>query len=279
MQKVLICALFAGLTLPAGAQWLNYLPPGTPLTGEGTANLSAPVPRAANGKPDLTGTWHRDEGKHNGSSNPSPVGTATPAQEKGNTAGGSYALNIFRGMKESEIPELPAAAKMRIERTKDGKRMDPSVFCLPMGIPLNNMFPEVIKLVQAPTILMILYEVDGTYRQIYTDGRPLPVDPSPAWMGYSTAHWDGDTLVVETAGFNDKSWLDMAGHSHSEDLRVTERYTRRDFGHMDVEMTFVDPKMYSKPFSIKFTEVLLADSDILESYCNENEKDRAHLKD
>jgi hypothetical protein len=118
---------------------------------------------------------------------------------------------------------------------------------------------------------------DGTHRQIYTDGRDLPKEVSqPAWLGF-VGHWDGETLVVESTGFNDKTWLDAIGHPHSEALRIVERYRRRDFGHLDVEMNFDDARMYAKPFTIKFTEELLADSDIFENFCAENEEDRVHF--
>jgi hypothetical protein len=122
-----------------------------------------------------------------------------------------------------------------------------------------------------------MYESDGTHRQIYIDGRPLPVERQPSWLGYSVGRWEADTLVVETVGFNDKTNLDLMGHPHSEALRVVERYHRRDFGHLDVEIMFDDRKMYTRPFTIKITQQLLADSDILEYVCNENEKDSAHL--
>ena len=146
-----------------------------------------------------------------------------------------------------------------------------------MGIPTNNLVVEVVKFIQAPKEIVVIHEVDGSYRQIYTDGRPLPADMQPSWLGYSTARWVDDTLVVETEGFNDRTWLDFIGHPHSESLHLTERYRRRDYGHMDVEMTFNDPAMYTRPFTIKFTHLLAADSDILEAYCSENEKDRAHM--
>ncbi len=264
----MICAVLAAAGVPAHAQWLGYLPPGTPLTAEGKADMTAKAPRTPWDTPDLTGTYHIARTARD---------IAARAETKGLSPVESYTANIFRDIKPEEIPETEAGKKVRLARTGNGKRADPSVFCLPMGIPLNNTFNEVTKFVQAKNILMILFEVDGTYRQVYLDGRKLPEDPSPAWMGYSTGHWEGDTLVVETAGFNDKSWLDMAGHSHSEQLHVTERYHRRDFGHLDVEVTLNDPVMYSKPFKIQFTHTLLPDSDILESYCNENEKDRQHL--
>src|SRR5581483_8985534 len=266
MQEALLCAAFACLATTAQAQWLNYRAGGTPLTPDGKVNLSAPAPRTPDGKPDMTGVWHLQ-----------PV-PQTAERTLGSYAG-NYTANIFRDMKPEEIPERPAAAKLRIERLKSGTRPNPSVFCLPMGLPVNNFVVEVVKFIQAPKEIVAIYEVDGSYRQIYTDGRPLPKDMSPSWLGYSTAHWDGDTLVVETEGFNDRTWLDMSGHSHSEALHLTERYHRRDYGHMDVEMTFNDPVMYTRPFTIKFTHALVPDSDILETYCNENEKDRNHIQD
>ena len=160
---------------------------------------------------------------------------------------------------------------------KDGLRAAPMLFCLPAGMPINSLMPEVMKMVQAPKEIIVLYELDGTFRQIYTDGRPLPEINQPTWLGYSTAHWDDDALVVESEGFNDKSWLDLSGHPHSESLHLTERYHRRDYGHMDVEMTFKDPVMYSRPFTIKFAVQLEPESDIFEAICNEGEKDRGHL--
>ncbi|MBZ5631616.1 MAG: hypothetical protein LAO55_00690 [Acidobacteriia bacterium] len=137
--------------------------------------------------------------------------------------------------------------------------------------------PFPTKIVQTPGLIVMLLEGDGTSRQVYTDGRKFPGDPQPLWMGYSVGRWEGDTLVVETRGINDKTWLDALGHPHSEDMRVTERFHRRDFGHMDVQITIDDPKTYTKPFSVKVTHRLLPDTDILEWYCAENEKDRKHL--
>jgi len=252
------------------AQWLNYREAGTPVTEGGKVDLSAPAPRTPDGKPDLTGVWRIQRTAQASRVNNVQAGPA-------GVDPGSLSANIFRDMKPEDIPEKPEGAKVRIDRTKDGKRLNPSVFCLPMGIPTNNFVVEVVKFVQAPKEIIVMYEVDGTHRQIYTDGRPLPEDPSPSWLGYSTGKWDGDTLVVETNGFNDKTWLDMNGHPHSEALRLTERYHRRDYGHMDVEMTFNDTVYYSKPFTIKFTHQLVPDSDILEAICAENERSRAHL--
>ncbi len=265
-------ALFClGLAIPAPAQWLNYFPPGTPMTADGKPDLSAPAPHAPDGKPDLTGVWHISRATAADRARMATAATTLDPYD-------AYSNNIFKDMKPEDYPERPAAVKLRTERMSTGIRPSPTLYCLPMGLPVNNLVNEVVKFVQAPTITMVLYEVDGTYRQIHTDGRKLPEDPTPSWLGYSTGHWDGDTLVVESNGFNDRTWLDSSGHPHSEALHLTERYRRRDFGHLDVEMTFDDPVMYTRPFTIRFTHQLLPGTDILESYCNENEKDRAHLK-
>jgi hypothetical protein len=138
------------------------------------------------------------------------------------------------------------------------------------------MLSEFSKIVQTPSEIVIMLELDNSYRQIHTDGRTLPVDPSPSWLGYSIGKWEADTLIVDTVGLNDKGWLDFFGHPQSEAMHITERYRRRDFGHMDIELTMNDPKMYTKPFTIKVTHVLHPESDVLEYVCAENEKDRAH---
>lgn len=270
---IVLFALFSSSTF---AQWLNYSVPGTPRTRDGKPNLSAPAPRALDGKPDLSGVWHVQ-----------PTGmkemkrlfgeradaTDVPGMELDTIS--KYGVNILQDFKPEEAPIRPEA--IQIQR---GRKISdfPATHCLPQGIPLGTMLSEPVKIVQSPKLIAILYEADDKHRQIYTDGRVLPKEfDQPAWMGYSVGRWDRDTLVVETAGFNDKTWLDIMGHPHSEALRVVERYHRRDFGHMDVEMTFEDPKMYTKPFTIKVTDELWADSDIFEFFCNENEKDRAHL--
>jgi hypothetical protein len=185
-----------------------------------------------------------------------------------------YAINILLDFKPGESPMRPEAAEL-LKRHAPGT--NPADRCLPIGIPAAGLVSELNRVVQSPKMIVILYESDGTHRQIYTDGRGLPKEiEQPAWLGYSVGRWERDTLVVNTAGFNDKTWLDLMGHPHSESLLVTERYRRNDFGHMDVEMTFDDPPMYNKPFTIKFTQELQADSDIFETFCNENEKDRVH---
>jgi len=262
------------------AQWVNYPSPGTPRTRDGKPNLTAPAPRASNGKPDLTGLWHVQ---------PTPVeemkrlfgddlikaadATSVPGMELDTIS--KYAINILGDFKPGEEPMRPEAAKLFGQRASGATR-DPGVDCLPLGIPISSLVSEVHKVVQTPGLIVILLEVDNAHRQIYTDGRKLPPDPQPSWLGYSVGRWEKDTLVVDTVGFNDKAWLDVLGHPRSEAMHLVERYHRRDFGHLDVEMTFDDPKMYTKPFTIKVTHQLIPDSDILEYFCAENEKDRAH---
>jgi len=186
-----------------------------------------------------------------------------------------YAFNILLDFKPENSPMRPAAVEL-MKKVSFARK--PEELCTENpGIPLADLLSEPIKIVQAPRLSIILYEAGNAHRQIYTDGRELPKEFSlPAYYGYSVGRWEGDTLVVESAGFNDKTPLDAAGHPHGEGLHLTERYRRRDFGHMEVDTTVDDPQMYTRPFTIKVPHDLLADSDVWESFC-ENEKDGAHL--
>jgi hypothetical protein len=279
-QKKWIGIAFAGAMVCAHGQWLNYPAPGTPRTRDGKPNLSAPAPRASKGKPDLSGVWQAE---------PAPPGEiqgllgdisyeVVPGDDPRTFS--KYVFNLLADFKPGESPlRREAAAELTRKRTEGlGFKDGPPSHCLPLGIPGADILSYApFKMVQAPGVIVMMYEIDNTRRQIYTDGRKLPVDPQPAWLGYSVGHWDGDTLVVDTAGFNDKSWLDVSGLPHSEALRVQERFRRRDFGHMELQVTIEDPKVFTRPFTIKVTELLLPDSDLLESFCTENEKDRSHL--
>lgn len=271
-MRLAVCALFVSA---AQAQWLNFPTPGTPRTPDGKPNLAAPAPRTADGTPDLSGVWHVQptslaEMKRIYGSGVDDIDV--PGMEADTIS--KYAVNILLDFKPGESPIRPEGIKILGEH-RPGTM--PADRCLPIGIPTNVLVSEFNKIVQSPRMIVILHESDGSHRQIYADGRGLPKEiAQPAWLGYSVGKWERDTLVVETAGFNDKTWLDLMGHPHSESLRVTERYRRRDFGHLDVEMTFDDPPLYTKPFTIKFSEELQADSDVFENFCNENEKDRAH---
>jgi hypothetical protein len=277
-----LCVVFLLAASSASAQWLNHPTPGTPRTRDGKADLSARAPRASNGKPDLSGVWHVEpttieEWKRLLGENLNAVTATSPVGMELTTVS-KYALSVLIDFKPEEAPMRPETARIFGERAQALGKDLPSTNCLPIGIPLASLVSEVNKIVQTPGLTVIMYESDGTHRQIYTDGRTHPRDPQPMWLGYSVGKWEGDTLVVDTVGFNDKSWLDAFGHPHSDALHVVERYRRRDFGHLDIEYTIDDPKMYTKAFGFKVTQRLVPDSDILESFCNENEKDRERLK-
>ena len=270
--------LFAGALLFAPGQWLNYPTPGTPRGADGKPNLSAKTPRAANGKPDLSGVWRTAYGSPEDNVRlfgPGVKAFSVPGDDPSSFS--RYFLDILVDFPPDKNPMRPAAGELFRQNTVR-KANSSSARCLPQGLPrtdINSYAP--FKIFQTPGVIALLYEVDNTHRQIYTDGRKLPVDPQPTWGGYSVGRWDGDTLVVDASGFNDETWLDSGGHPHSDALRLQERFYRRDFGHMDLSVTVDDPKMYTTPFTFTVTELLQPDNDILESVCNENEKDRVRL--
>jgi hypothetical protein len=274
-----LCVLIAFLATGTNAQWFNFPTPGTPRTADGKPNLAARTPHALDGKPDLSGVWMHEittvaeVRRLFGNRFDDSIALATPGMEIGTQH--KYAFDILLDYKPEEAMLQPAAVEI-LRRSAAAR--DPSNVCTGVfGFPLAGLLSEPIKIVQARRLTMILYEAGNMHRQIYTDGRVLPKEVNlPAYTGYSAGHWERDTLVVETAGFNDKTTLDGAGHPHSEGLHVTERFRRRDFGHLDVEMTFNDPQMYTKPFTIKIPHNLMADADIFEDSCD-NEKDRVHL--
>ncbi len=273
MPWLRLSVVFAILSTGAQAQWLNYPTPGTPRTADGKPNLTAPAPRALDGKPDLSGVWMHEltslaEMKRLFGDRVGDVNV--PGMEVETVS--KYGIDILSDFRAEATLMRPEAAEIFRRRAAG---VDSRGTCLPVGIPSAVLLSEPFKIIQSPRLIAVLYE--DTHRQIYTDGRVLPAEfEQPAWLGYSAGKWDRNTLVVESAGFNDKGWLDVGGHPHSEALRMMERYHRRDFGHMDVEMTFDDPRMYTRPFTIKVTFNLQPNSDIFEYFCDENEKDSAH---
>ncbi len=231
------------------AQWPDHPTPGMPRTADGKPDLSAPAPRTADGKPDLSGVWM--------------------------VRNSSSLFYVTEGLKPEEIRPWAAAV---FQQREDHFRSDTDgIHCLPpgpkAGIGVGNL---PMKILQTPNVLAILYEYQTIFRQIFTDGRSLPNDPNPTWMGYSVGHWEGDTLVVTTAGYNDRTSLDLAGHPHTEALRLTERYHRLDYGHMDLQVTFDDPKAYTRPWTLPVKFDLIPDGELIEYVC-ENERDKPHL--
>src|SRR3984893_7508002 len=243
-----VAVLASLLSTAAAAQWINYPTPGTPRLADGKPNLSAPAPRTADGKPDMTGIWRG--------------------------AGPLYRFNIAQDLKPEDIQ--PWAEALFLQRVRDSRKDSPLARCLPVSVPFHNFF-NLTRIVQTPALIVMLYESPNSpHRTVFTDGRDLPKDPNPTWLGYSIGRWEGETLVVTTAGVSEKTWLDSAGHPQTESLRLTERLRRRDFGHMDFEMTIDDPKVFTRPFTIKTERLLAPDTDLLEDVC-ENEKDGTHL--
>ena len=251
-RAVAACCLLLAFTEAAAAQWLHVPLPGTPRTADGKPDLTAPAPRAADGRVDFSGIWQR-------------VRPPAPDARRGFTG-----LEVFQPP-GFVFPYTPWGEALFTERQARQGGGRPSERCLPHGIP-DAMLPETpFKIVQPPGLTLILYEEFARFRQIFLDGRTHPVDPNPAWLGYSIGRWDGDTFVVDTRGFNDQTWLDDAGHPHSDAMRTTERFRRRDFGHMEMTLTIDDPKAYTRPWSVSIPFVLLPDTELIESVCD-NEK-------
>ena len=237
-------------------QWLDHRTPGTPRLPDGKPNLSAPAPRTADGKPDLSGIWE-------------VVGDKVMPTD--GRVRSKFVYDIAADL-PGGAPFQPWAKTLHDERARALGVGAPSERCLPHGIPdamLTRTLP--FKIVQTPGLTIILYEEFNNWRQVFTDGRALPADPQPAWLGYSIGRWEGEAFVVETAGFNDKSWLDATGTPHTEALRTTERFRRRDFGHMEIQFSFDDPKTFTRPWSAAVQFNLLPDTDLLEHHCD-NEK-------
>ena len=230
---------------PASAQWVNL--PKAP-------NLAAPAPKTPDGKPDLSGVWMAD--------------------------GQIYFMDLAAGLKPGDVVMLPWASAEQRRRFANDHGDDPLARCLPHGVPrinTNGLFP--LKIVQTRTGVVILYEQMNLFRQIFMDGRTLANDVNPTWLGYSTGRWDGDTLVVDTSGFNGKAWLDTrVGRPATDALHVTERFHRKNTGTLEVTATIDDRKTYAKPWTTTTqTFHLQPTTDILEFVCAENEKDAPHM--
>jgi len=246
------------------AQWLHYPTAGVPRTSAGRPNLDAPPPRAADGKPDLSGLW---DVEHN---------RPCPPDGCADMPVGHEFIDIGWSVKGG-VPYLPWARALAKKRTEDLRVEDPTSFCLPIGIVRLHTMALLKKIVQTPGLLVILNEHNATYRQIFTDGRPLPVDPNPSWVGYSTGRWEGDTLVVQSTGFRDGLWLDANGSPLTEGARLTEKFRRVSYGKLQIDVTVDDVKAYSAPWTVRLNQFLALDTDLVDYICHENEKDLPHL--
>ncbi len=212
--------------------------------------MKAPAPTTPEGKPDISGLWLSD---------------------------GVYVGDIAKDLKPDAVPYQPWAEQLYKQRRATESKDDPTGYCIPGGVPRSDVVPYPFKIITMPGLMLVLYEAVHGYRQIFTDGRALPKDPNPTWMGYSIGHWDGDSMVVETSGFNDTGWIDNYGKPGTEALHVTERFHRKDFGHLEIQITIDDAKAYTRPWSVTIPFVLQPDTELLEYVCNENNKDVPHL--
>jgi hypothetical protein len=240
------------IAAPASAQWTKVPAAKIPRTADGKPDLSAPAPRSPDGTPDLTGVWSPKDNK--------------------------YARDISADSKPEDVPFQPWA-KALFEERKDGShsREDPDANCLPQGVPKIHSVAYPQKFIRTPESIVVIFEAFNLWRQIFTDGRELMADPNPTWLGYSTGKWDGETFVVETKGFNGKAWLDQSGKPTTDALRVIERFRRKDFGHMEVQITIDDSKAFTRPWTVTQQLYLLPDTEPIEFICNENNRDLEHL--
>jgi hypothetical protein len=262
----LVLIAVIGLEALGVAQWVRYPTADVPRKSDGSPDLTAPAPRLPDGRPDFSGIWH--------------VAVRNPCNpaasrfiECGSEIGGSpLAGNLGRGLPDGSLPYQPWAAEIVKQRSADDSRDDPHVRCLPDNPPRPWGLPHLTKAVHTPKLLVLLYEVNAMYRQIFIDGRPLPVDPTPGWNGYSVARWDGDTLVVQTAGFRDNLWIDMGGSPMSDAATMTERMRRPNFGTLELEITVDDPKVYTRPWTVRMDQSIEVDTELIDEFCLENEK-------
>jgi hypothetical protein len=279
MRKSIIRSAFFAIAVSSAigssatifAQWLKYPSAGVPRAADGKPNLSARTPRTPGGKPDLSGIWLTAN-----------TACAQPQDPESLTCGselpmGKEGINMGQSL-PGGLPYQPWLAALVKKRTAENAKDDPHVRCLP-DAPLRayNM-PHLLKLVQTPTLLVMLNEMNAGYRQVFIDGRPLPTDPVPSWQGYSSAKWEGDTLVVNSIGFRDDLWIDWNGSVLTSGAKVQERIRRPDYGHLEVGVTVDDPKAYTRPWTVTLHERLALNTELVDEICLENEKSAQRMK-
>ncbi len=290
-------AIVAVAFFPAAvsAQWPDYKVAAAPRSDDGKVKMDAPTPRTADGKTDFSGVWTiafrggggtrcwprwswRPPGQCRrrpaaAPPQPPPVPELKPGEIPAATFG-----NIGAGFKDG-LPLQPWAAELLAKRKAENSKDNPDAHCLPLGLMQLHEHPQPRKIVQTPNLMVIMYEAQAGLRQIFMDGRPLaPKDAQPWWYGYSVGHWEGnDTLVVETTGFRDDVWLDVNGSPLTNSGKLTEKFRRPNFGTLEIDVTVEDPKVYTKPFTVRVNHRLMPDTDLIEFICGENEKSDAHL--
>jgi len=268
------------------AQWLKYPTAGVPRKADGKVDMSAPSPRMADGKPDFSGIWTTGEPnvrRTGGLSSPKEAtGPREPqspndGQSPGDASASRQMANIGVDL-PGGLPYQPWLVPIVKERTDNLAKDDPHIRCLPDNFLRAYGLPHLLKFVQTPNLLVVLNEMNAGYRQVFTDARPLPEDPTPSWQGYSSGKWSGDTLVIDTTGVRDDTWIDWIGSVLTPAAKVREQIRRPDFGHLEIQVTVDDPKAYTKPWTVTLKQRNVVDTELIDEICLENEQSLKHMK-
>jgi hypothetical protein len=271
------------------AQWLKYPTAGVPRKADGKVDMSAPSPRMADGKPEFSGIWttgepnvRRTEGLSSPKEATGPREPQSPSA--GQSPGDASAITASRQMSNigvdlpGGLPYQPWLVPIVRERTDNLAKDDPHIICLPDNFLRAYGLPHLLKFVHTPNLLVVLNEMNAGYRQVFTDARPLPEDPTPSWQGYSSGKWSGDTLVIDTIGLRDDTWIDWNGSVLTPAAKVREQIRRPDFGHLEIQVTVDDPKAYTKPWTVTLKQRIVVDTELIDEICLENEQSLKHMK-
>jgi hypothetical protein len=292
-RRGVLCALVLLGTLLASthlaAQWVKYPTAGVPRKADGKVDMSARSPRMADGKPDFSGIWTTGEPnvRRTGALS-SPKEAASPREPQspndGQSPSDATAITASRQMANigvdlpGGLPYQPWLVPIVKERTDNLAKDDPHIRCLPDNFLRAYGLPHLLKFVHTPNLLVVLDEMNAGYRQVFTDARPLPEDPTPSWQGYSSGKWSGDTLVIDTTGLRDDTWIDWNGSVLTQAAKVREQIRRPDFGHLEIKVTVDDPKAYTKPWTVTLKQRIVVDTELIDEICLENEQSLKHLK-
>jgi hypothetical protein len=287
MRRLFLPALLVlGASYPSAAQWFHYQTAGVPRKADGKVNMTAPAPRMADGKPDFSGIWTTAEPNVRRAgelSSPKAVTTGRVPQaeqtpgDPGNITASRQMANLGVDL-PGGLPYQPWLVPIVKERTDSLAKEDPHIRCLPDTFVRAYGLPHLLKFVHTPSLLVVLNEMNAGYRQVFIDGRPLPKDPTPSWQGYSSAKWSGDTLVIDTIGLRDDTWIDWNGSVVTESAKIREQIRRPDFGHLEVQVTVDDPKAYTRPWTVTLKERIVVDTELVDEICQENEQSLQHMK-
>lgn len=288
-DAALAAASLVILSTPLCAQWIKYPTPGVPRKADGSVNMSAPAPRMADGKPDFSGIWTTAEPnilrpgvlssplERAASNGPRSSKDAESPGDPSRITGSRQMANIGVDL-PGGLPYQPWLVPIVKERTANLAKDDPHIKCLPDNFLRAYGMPHLLKFVHTPSLLVMLNEMNAGYRQVFTDARPLPEDPTPSWQGYSSAKWSGDTLVIDTIGLRDDTWIDWNGSVVTQAAKVREQMRRPDFGHLEIQVTVDDPKAYTKPWTVTLRQRIVVDAELIDEICLENEQSLKHMK-